>query len=77
MTTEVYDAVYQNGAFHPVHPIASSFSEGQHVRLVIEVEEADVLDLAGNVYEGLNEDEVTEVEQIALERRDFFGRAAS
>lgn len=76
MTTEVYDAVYQNGAFRPVRPVAASFLEGQHVRLVVEVEEPDILDLAMGVYEGLTEDEVTEIEQIALERRDFFGKVA-
>jgi predicted DNA-binding antitoxin AbrB/MazE fold protein len=76
VTTQVYEAVFQNGAFRPVQPIPTAFAEGQHVRLVVEVEDNDVLNLATGVYEGLSDAEVREVEQIALDRRDFFGKAA-
>lgn len=77
MTTQVYEAIFQNGAFRPVGPVSAAIAEGQQVRLVVEVEEnQDVLSLAAGVYEGLNEEEVKEVEQIALDRRHFFGRAA-
>ncbi len=76
MTTQIYEAVFQDGAFRPVRPVSAGIAEGQQVRLVIEVgEERDVLDLAADVYAGLSEDEVNEVEQIAFDRRDFFGRA--
>lgn len=77
MATEIYDAVFQDGTFRPVRPVAVSLLEGQHVRLVVEVAEQNVLDLAGSVYEGLTDGEVTEIEKIALERREFFGKAAS
>ncbi len=76
MTTQVYEAVFQNGAFRPVQPISTVLAEGQHVRLVVEVEDNDILSLATGVYEGLSDAEVKEVEQIALDRRDFFGKAA-
>lgn len=41
----------------------------------MESEEApnDVLALAGQVYAGLSEEEIDEVERIALDRRPFFG----
>lgn len=72
MATQIYEAIFQNGAFRPVRPV-SSIAEGQQVRLVVEVEE-DVLNLAADVYEGLSDDEINEVEKIALARRDFFDR---
>lgn len=75
MSTQVYEAIFQNGAFRPVRPV--SIAEGQHVRLIIEVEEKpNVLELAARVYEDLSEDEVREIEHIALDRRDFFGEVS-
>ena len=48
-------------------------SEGQQVRLVVETEEpTDVLSIAGAVFDGLSEEDVNDVEQIALKRDDFF-----
>ncbi len=78
MTTQVCEAVFQNGAFRPVQPISAALAEGQHVRLVVEVEDNDndILSLATGVYEGLSDAGVKEVEEIALDRRDFFGKAA-
>ena len=74
MTTQVYEAVFQNGVFRPVRPVSKAIAEGQHVRLIVKVEERqNVLDLAAGIYEGLLDDEVNEVEQIALDRRNFFG----
>lgn len=71
MTTRTLEAVFQNGAFHPLSP-SPVWSEGQHVRLVVETQEPDVLALAGAVYEGLSDEEQAEVERIALRRGDFF-----
>ena len=50
-------------------------TEGQRVRLTVESASAsnDVLALAGRVYAGLSEEEIDEVECIALDRRPFFG----
>jgi len=49
--------------------------DGQHVRLTVETEaeSEDVLALAGQVYDGLSEEDVDDVERIALDRRSFFG----
>lgn len=48
--------------------------EGQNVRLTIESEEKgdDVLALAADVYEGLSDVEIDEVEKIALDGNEFF-----
>lgn len=73
MTTEVVEAVFQDGTFRPMRPVSSAIAEGQHVRLVVEVEAApDILALASAVYKGLAEEEIAEVERIALNRSDFF-----
>ncbi|MEO6907717.1 MAG: antitoxin family protein [Abditibacteriaceae bacterium] len=76
MTTQICEAVFQDGTFRPVQPISSKLAEGQHVRLVVQVEDADILSLATGVYEGLSDADVKEVENIALDRHDFFGKSA-
>ncbi|MCG3159489.1 MAG: hypothetical protein JMDDDDMK_00478 [Acidobacteria bacterium] len=35
--------------------------------------ETNPLELAAQVYEGLSESEIDEIERIALDRNDFFG----
>lgn len=75
MTTQTLDAVFQNGAFHPLSP-SPVWSEGQQVRLIVEAPETDVLILAGEVFEGLSQEEQAEVERIALKRGDFFEASA-
>ena len=75
MTSHAMEAVFQNGVFLPTGQVPR-LEEGQHVRLMVEVDESpDVLELAGRVYDGLSEEERDAVEAIALERRDFFGEA--
>jgi hypothetical protein len=50
-------------------------NEGEQVRIIIECKSApeDVLELAGRVYAGLSDEEVDDVERIALDREAFFG----
>ena len=75
MINQTLDAVFQNGAFHQLSP-SPAWNEGQQVRLIVEVEEPDVLALAAEVLDGLSDEEKEEVERIALERRDLLqGRA--
>lgn len=73
---ETLEAVYEDGVFKPLEP--TTVSEGQHVRLVIEplarLAPDDMLALAAQVFEGLSEEQVEAVRQVALERREFFGR---
>ena len=73
--SQIIEAVYENGSFkllgEPVEPLA----EGQRVKLIIEsgaVPSEDLLDLAAQVYEGLPDGTVDDVEKIALDRRAFF-----
>jgi predicted DNA-binding antitoxin AbrB/MazE fold protein len=72
---EAVDAVYENGVFKPLKP--PSLSDGQLVRLEIEtaleVDSHDLLELAAKVYEGLSDQQIAEIEKIALDRQDFFG----
>ncbi len=78
MITETIEAVFEHGAFRLLRPPNIPLYDGQQVRLVVETEESPdvILALAASVYEGLSPQEITEVEQIALQRRDFFGDAA-
>ena len=75
---QTLDAIYENGVFKPSLPL--NLPDGQHVRLEIETpseeELEDLLELAGQVYDGLSNSQIEEIEQIALDRRDFFGNRA-
>ena len=75
MTTETIDAIFEHGTFRLVRPPTIPLRDGQRVRLVVEIEESPdaILALAASVYAGLSPQDITEVEQIALARRDFFG----
>jgi predicted DNA-binding antitoxin AbrB/MazE fold protein len=75
MTTETLEAIFEQGSFRLVQPPSIPLREGQRVRLVVETEESPdaILALAASVYAGLSLQDITQVEQIALERRDFFG----
>jgi predicted DNA-binding antitoxin AbrB/MazE fold protein len=75
MTTQAVDAIFENGGFRPLQPLNLPLAEGQRVRLVVETPTetpGDLLELAAQVYDGLTESEIDEIEQIALERRNFF-----
>ena len=75
MTTETIDAIFEHGTFRLVRPPTIPLRHGQRVRLVVETEESPdaILALAASVYAGLAPQDITEVERIALQRRDFFG----
>ena len=72
--SQVLEAVYENGAFRPLATSpALGLTEGQHVRIVVAANgPSDMLDLAAQVYAGLAERDVAEVETIALDRSSFF-----
>jgi predicted DNA-binding antitoxin AbrB/MazE fold protein len=74
MTIGACEAVYENGVFRPV-AASPQLAEGQRVRLIVEPANETTLDLAAKVYQGLTEEQVDEIEQIALDRKPFFGRA--
>ena len=74
--TQTIEAIYQNGIFKPLVPISDELTEGKTVRLTIEDEESStnvIMKLAENFYEGLSEEDIDEIEKIALDRSNFFG----
>ena len=74
MTTETVDAIFEHGTFRLVRPLNLPLRDGQHVRLVVETGESPdaILALAASVYDGLSPQDVREIEQIALDRQNFF-----
>jgi predicted DNA-binding antitoxin AbrB/MazE fold protein len=72
---QTIDAVFEDGSFRPLENRPLPFSQGQHVKLIVEAPsepQEDLIELAGQVYEGLSDKEVDEIEHIALDRSDFF-----
>ena len=71
---QVIDAIYENGTFRPIQPDAIGISEGKLIRITVEDEtELEALKLATCVYDGLSDEEIDEIEQIAFDRSNFFG----
>lgn len=70
------EAVFERGVFRPVVPIHFSIPEGKRLKIHVETESYsnDVLELASRVYDGLSEQEIDEIEQIALDRTHFFNK---
>ncbi|WP_199245084.1 antitoxin family protein [[Phormidium] sp. ETS-05] len=72
---QILDAIYENGVFRPLKNI--DISEGQSVRLIVETTSSlspeDLLNLAAQVYEGLSDEDIQEIEELARDRRNFFG----
>jgi len=72
---QTLEAIYENGVFRPLKSL--KLSEGQQVWLMVETNlewtPEDMLNLAAQVYQGLPTEQVDEIEQIALNRRNFFG----
>jgi len=74
--SETLEAIYENGVFKPLK--APAISDGQHVRLTVEtapeVAPDELMELAAQVYRGLSDKQIHEIEAIALNRSDFFRR---
>ncbi|MFQ4137502.1 antitoxin family protein [Nodosilinea sp. PGN35] len=72
---QVVEAVYENGVLRPLATL--KLSEGQEVQLIIrsvdELAPDEMLQLAAEVYEGLSETEIGDIEHIAFDRQHFFG----
>lgn len=73
---QTIEAVYEQGVFKPLQPV--KLTEGQKVALSLEPmamtrEEAEAqLREWQKVYEGLSEEDIVEVEAIALDRSNFM-----
>jgi len=78
--TQTLDAVFRDGSFKPLNNGSLPFAEGQRVKLTVETlaeTQDDLIELAAQVYDGLTEEEVDEVERLALDRSSFFDRPTS
>lgn len=72
---QTLDAVFKDGSFKPVDNGSLPFSDGQRVRLTVETApetDDNLIELAGQVYQGLSEQEIIEIEHLALDRGNFF-----
>lgn len=72
---QTIEAVYEQGVFKPLQPV--ELAEGQKVMLSVEPEKRrlapdEMLALAHKVYEGLSEEDIAEIEAIALDRSNFL-----
>ena len=72
--SQTINAIYEHGVFRPLnHP---NIPEGQTVQLSVEIAPKltpeEMLQLAASVYEDLSSQQIDEIEEIALERDDFF-----
>jgi len=72
---QTIDAVFDNGSFRPVNNHFLPFSQGQRVKLIVEAPtgtQEDLIELATQVFEGLSDKEIDEIDHIALDRSNFF-----
>jgi len=73
---QAVEAIFENGTFKVLDLSALHLSEGQKVKLRVEepsLTPSEMFALAARIYEGLSDQEIEEIERIALDRRDFFG----
>ena len=74
--SQTIEAIYQNGMFKPLNPVSGEIEEGEKVEIIIKdkrLSPDEMLKLAGQVYEGLSEKDIEEIELIALDRSNFLG----
>ena len=68
------DAIFENGVFRPLK--APGIPQGKQVKLEVDIPDdgspGEILALATTVFDGLSEEDMGEIESIALDRRDFF-----
>ncbi|HET9492685.1 MAG TPA: antitoxin family protein [Chloroflexia bacterium] len=68
------DAVYEHGVFRLLDADEVSLPEGQRVHLIIEPVETprSSLELLIHLYDGLPEEDIDEIEEIILDRKNYF-----
>lgn len=73
---QTIEVIYQNGIFKPLNPIPDEIREGEKMEIIVKDKKLspdEMLQLAGKVYEGLSDEDINEIEKIALDRSNFFG----
>jgi predicted DNA-binding antitoxin AbrB/MazE fold protein len=75
---QTIEAVYEQGVFRIISPIGMAIPDGHIVHIVIDTPASpdEILDSASQVYNGFNEDQIEEIEQIARDRSSFFTERA-
>lgn len=72
---QIIKAVYESWIFRLLK--VPGLSKGQEVQLIIQsknkISPVQMLQLAAEAYEGFSTEQVHDIEQIALERQNFFG----
>jgi len=73
MSKQSIDAVYEKGIFKPVKQTEINIPEGKKVKIIIDTEEnsEDLLKQITSIYDGMTEEEIEEIEKIALDRSNF------
>ena len=77
--SQIIEAIYQNGVFRPLKPLSPEFHDGETVQIEVTETPAHpdgvnpIMKLAENFYEGLSEEDINEIETVALDRSNFFG----
>ncbi len=72
---QTIEVIYQNGMFKPLNPIPDEIKEGEKMEIIVKDKKLspdEMLQLAGKVYEGLSDEDINEIEKIALDRSNFF-----
>ena len=72
--TQTVEAIYEHGTFRLLQAPRVPLVDGQQVRLTVEIEDSsdDVLALAEQVYAGRSDEDIDDIERIAMDRRSFF-----
>ena len=75
--SQTIEAIYKNGVFRPITPVAPEFCDGETVCIQVTESSTEqqrgnpIMKLAENFYEGLSEKDIDEIESIALDRVNF------
>ncbi len=78
MTSRVIPAIYENGVLKPLEPLDLVDQQTVYITVATAGEESDEdpLEAWHSVYADLSEEEVTEIEAIALQRDNFMSQLA-
>lgn len=79
MTIRSLEAVFEDGVFRPIGREPVTLADGEHVLLTIETElpTGDPLESLMKVFDGMTEEQIRQVEEIALDRSNFMRPSAS
>ena len=74
MSTMVVNATYDHGVFRPDLHQSLGLRNGQEVQMIVQpTDQIDaILDMAAEVYAGLDEDEIAAIERLVQRNDDFY-----